>query len=162
MSSSKSNMVMVLIATVALIAGTLTVYSIGELLNNQTEDPRESPHNYSVTGLIENITCNGEGHSKLTQESDLYFTYSFNLKITCDNGNQHTFDFGMIFDADDNQPQNGLYTYLGTENLGDTELSIWSHSENGYEYRFYVGDNCLVEKFEIASQILSLTGQITS
>ena len=45
-------MVVVLIATVALIAGTLTVYSIGELLNNQTEDPRESPHNYSVTGPV--------------------------------------------------------------------------------------------------------------
>lgn len=160
MAYSKTNVVVVIFATVALVAGTLVVYSMGEVLHSQEEDPRELPHTYTVSGFINDLPCQGEGSSAYTPESKLYFTYTFNFKVIDELENAHTFTFGAIFNAEDNQPQADLYHYGGEEQVNDTTLSIWSHSENGYEYILYVGENCTVERVEINSPTVSLSGQL--
>lgn len=149
-------------ASVALVA-MLTVVTVSFALvfmglSGSESDEREASHDYVLSGTIDGAECTGTGTSEYVDETGSGRVFQFTFTAVTESGSK-TLEFGMAFDLED-RPNASIYRSLGTADIGGETVDVWSYSENGTEYTFYVGGLCTVERVHISSADCEITGVI--
>ncbi len=147
-----------LLMCVVLIAGSLVMFALYQGMSISHPDPHQEDQNLSVTGKLLGEECTGECIIEFVPEGGDYRLYQTKFTITSEN-NSKDIRFGIMFGKDD-KPAKSMYEYKGTELIGDVETSVWTHSENGVDYTFYIGDLCRILRFVVENTDYSITGNL--
>ncbi|MDO5861815.1 MAG: hypothetical protein Q4Q58_03365 [Thermoplasmata archaeon] len=145
-----------LVALLTVVTASFALVFMG--LSGSESDEREASHEYVLTGTVDGAECTGTGTSEYVNETGSGRVFQFTFTAVTDSGSR-TLEFGIAFDLEDS-PNASIYRSLGTADIDGETVGVWSYSEDGIEYTFYVGELCTVERVCIASSNYEITGVI--
>ena len=142
---------------VVLIAGSLVMFALYQGMSNSHPDPHAEAQILTVTGTLMGEECSGVCTIEYVPEAGEYRLYQATSTIT---SGTHTRDvrFGIIF-GDDDLPVKSSYECIGKEVIGNVETTVWTHSENGTDYTFYIGDLCRVLRLVVSNGDYTIMGE---
>ena len=154
----------VLVITLVVVVGAMTMTIMGYLLLQMFEqigdgDPYRQSFTYSVAGTYEEggyvIECTGSGTSEYVDENKNYKDYVFKFDVKKGDG---TVGFRTLLICDsDGTPLDGVFTKISD---GSSGIQIWELSEDGFTYRYHIGDYCRVAVLEITGNGYNLTATV--
>lgn len=159
MNNLNSNKMVLVVAVIAFMIGSFSLYSMGEMFNNLAEDPYKLPHTYNVAGTLDGVACTGDGKSEYTSESDACRLYSFAFSVEDGMGNRESIKFGIIFDLND-RPFSNLYREDWPVTIDGKSVEVWNYSSDGIDYKFFIAEKCRVVKIDLVAPSFNLTGTI--
>jgi len=148
----------ILLCTLILM-GSVTMFILYESWTAMNPDPRNESHDYSFSGTLGDEYCSGTGRTDYTPEAGQYRLYTLNISVHSQITSKDI-RTGLMFD-EDNDLDSDIYTFEGTTAEDGIELKIWSYSENGLDYRFYVGELCVVHLITVQSDDFEIKGSLT-
>ena len=148
----------VVLFCVLLIMGSVMFFLLFEAMNAKNPDPYMASHEYTFEGEIYGEICTGSGTIVNTPENANAHLYS--LEYTLQSAVvRESFQFGILFGLDD-RPDSSIYSYVGTETIGEKELSVWKGEKSSLEYIMYIGEKCTIEKLLIESDDHHVAGYL--
>lgn len=149
----------VTVAFVALlIAGSAATFLVYEGWNSMHPDERELSHGYEFEGTYDGMPCTGSGVSEHIGFRGGYRLYT--LSITMESGDvRDSASLNLIFDDTDSLDTT-LYTLVGEEDLDGKSVTVWTRTENGIDYTFFISEGCLLESISMSSPHFRLTGSV--
>ncbi len=149
----------VTVAFVALlIAGSLSAFLMFDALSAINPDAHDRSCQYYFAGTVGDDPCSGTGQSEHIASRGGYHLYSYSVSVGTGQS-QLDLEFSLMFD-DGDVPDQGLYTYSHKTKLNDIDVNVWTRSENGTDYTFFISEGCVLQSVVIASSDYALTGNI--
>ena len=142
-----------------LLMGSITMFILYEGWMAMNPDPRDESHGYTFNGTLDDEECSGTGRIDYTPEAGKYRLYALNISVHSQTSSKDI-RVGLMFDSN-NDLDSDIYTLEGTTEKDGVDLKIWSYSEKGIDYRFYVGELCLVHSITLTNDNLELNGSLT-
>ena len=147
------------IGLIVVIASILMcVFSMFILMNYGDTDKYDVSRDYTVEGTIVvdaiEYQCTGEGKSVPVKETGNDHLYRFTFDYSY-SGTSKSLTFDLFCDSSGN-PLTNLYD-KSTDPEGNT---VWSYTDGGITYRFYVEEYCKVPSVTITGDGLSLKAAV--
>ena len=154
----------VLIIALVVVVGAMTMTIMGYILLQMFDqigdgDPYKQSFTYTVVGTYEEggsvIECTGSGTSEYADENKNYKDYVFRFDVK---KGDSTVEIRTLLICDsDGTPLDGVFTKISD---GSSGIQIWEHSEDGFTYRFHIGEYCKATVLEITGNGYNMTATI--
>jgi len=158
MAYGSNNTAMAVVLVGLMLIGSLAFFLVAQAWTSLNPDPAEDPHKYTVTGTLGGEVCTGTAISEYKHESLNVYTYQFTVEVS--SADQTVKEkFGLICDRD-GVPISDLYTYVGTDEVDGTPVTVWKWSEHGKDYRIWIAEKCKVMECLMQGEGLDIIGDI--
>ena len=137
--------------------GSISLFLIGQLLNEMNPDPYNYSNDYEFTGTLDGVDCTGTGTTTYYRENDNYHLYQLEVKISNSVRSEVKY-VPMIFELDDRMID--LFEYIGKETIEGIETSVYEQYREGIDYTFYIGEMCELIRVDMVSKDLNVIGLI--
>jgi len=148
----------VLMAAVIAVISVMTAlcgYGMVQLFDDITGgDPLAHDCTYTFGGTVEDVPVSGTGESRYGKESDGLLVYGFSFRS--DGDRPFSTSFSLVCDGDGRPTDE--YSRIGT---GPDGTEVWSLSEDGTTFTYYIGENCLVRHLTMISGSIDIRADIT-
>ena len=157
MDNSGSKM-MAIVLVILLMGGSIALFFMMTVLQEMNPDIHDQSHEYTVIGTLEDEDCTGTGTSKYTPETSTAYVYEVDLTFSSKN-HSDSIKFPLIFNLDEKM-EPSLFTYINDEVIDGKTVSVYTHSENGTNYRYYIGEHCTMIRVTVVSETYNITANI--
>ncbi len=148
----------VLMAAVIAIVSIVTAlcgYGMVQLFEDMSGgDPLAHDCSYTFGGTVDDVPVSGTGESRYGKESDSLIFYDFRFRS--EGAEPFTISSALVCDGE-GRPTDDFH-HLGT---GSDGTDVWSRSEEGTVFTYYIGENCLVRYLTMTSGSIDIRADIT-
>jgi len=141
-----------------LMAGSVGIFLIGQVLNSVNPDPYNFSEDYTFTGTLDDRICTGTGSTRFCPENDNYHLYQFDITVSSVSRTENM-SIALIFDKDDTMVSN-IYKHIGKDLVDGVQVDVYDYGNNGIDYRLYVGEKCRLIKIDITAEDRDIVGTI--
>ena len=145
---------------VLLMAASVGMFFMMQVLSSANPDPHEESHDYSFEGTLDDIACDGTGKSTFAPET--MKEYDYIVKYTISNGERsENGEFFLFFDTE-NKLIPKFYEHIGTEVIGDVTTDVYSYHDTNknISYKLYTAGPCILYRVIIDAQDYHIVGNV--
>ena len=159
MIARNGNTLIAIVLVLLLIAGSLGMFFMIQILSSANPDPHEQSYDYYYEGTLDGIACTGTGTSTYTPESTKGYQYTIKYTLKSD---ERTLEAGfpLLFNKDDKLVPDVYGEPIGKEMIGGFETDVYEFTNNGINYTFYTGGTSILYRVIIDAPDYSVTGDI--
>lgn len=158
MYSRNGNTAIAIVFVILLMAGSVGMFFMMQVLANNNPDPHDTVYNYTFEGTIDGENYTGTGIRERFVESSTEYDYT--LTYTVSSSAKTITDKCYIFYGKDDKPISDLYTFVRNDKIGEIEVEVWTYDKGGILYTYYTGGQSMLYRVIITSDSMTLTGDI--
>ena len=161
MSPRNGNTLIAVVLVVLLMAGSVGMFFMIQVLSSANPDPHEASYDYYFEGTLNGIPCTGTGTSTYTPESPSKgYQYTIEYNLVSEETTTDTMSFFLLFGLDDKLVPEIYGEPIGKEIVGGFETDVYEFSSQDIHYTFYTGGTSILYQVIIDAPDYSVTGYI--
>ncbi len=155
---NSSQKVAMVILVLVLMAGSVAMFFMMNILHEMNPDPHEESHDYTIGGTLYGEDCTGTGKSTYAPENSNTYVYSVKFSFKSENHSQDI-RFALLFDKEE-KLNPSLYHHIRDDTIDGKAVSVYEYSNDKVSYTLYIGDTCTMIRADAVGENFSITADI--